>query len=183
MRNYQYIQYVSKVNVDSHAPSVTIKASSRREGHIRTHPLTDELIRYRDRELPSSRQAAIEAHLSDCDSCRSDLGLMREALDEVRPESSVPSAPPIWEVICSSIREWETSKGQTDLSAEAVKGRVAREIAGFLGSEATSKVLGIVSDSNHNLLSVVESVLGDFLGRGAAAILVNQVVETAIVKQ
>jgi hypothetical protein len=88
----------------------------------------------------------------------------------------------MWEGVQSKIRQWKASQSKPELSAEAVRRRVADQVGLFLGSQATRKVLEPASPNNQNLLSLLEPVLAEFLGSGAAAALVNHVIDTAIVK-
>jgi hypothetical protein len=132
------------------------------------------------------RVPALEAHLNKCDCCRLDLHQLGAALAEVRrlsvqiaPEASLSG---IWEGIRQRIGAWETTRRDPEQSDEAVRGRVAKQIAPFLGNGAALKVLEPMRGGNQHLLATVEEVLGEFLGPRAAAALVNRVVDTAIVK-
>jgi hypothetical protein len=81
----------------------------------------------------------------------------------------------------SNVGGWESRRGD-ERSQEAVRNRIAGQVGQFLGSRAARKVLEPVAPNNHNLFSIVEPVLSEFLGRSAAAALVDHVVESAIVK-
>jgi hypothetical protein len=111
---------------------------------------------------------------------------IRTALVEVRRQSAAVSPegslPGIWEGIRQRISAWETTRGNPEQSDEAVRNRVAKQIAPFLGNVAGLRVLGRVRRNNQDLLSTVEGVLGEFLGHGAAAALVSRVVDAALVK-
>ena len=124
----------------------------------------------------------MQVHLDNCEACRSDFHLIHRALLEVRRESDLPKTAAMWEGVQSKIRQWKASQSNPELSAEAVRGRVADQVGLFLGSQATRKVLEPASPNNQNLLSLLEPVLAEFLGSGAAAALVNHVIDTAIVK-
>jgi hypothetical protein len=83
--------------------------------------------------------------------------------------------------IRSRVRGWN-SRREHELDPETVRQLVASRIGPFMGSRAARKVLESVAPNNQNLFAVVEPVLGEFLGRSAAASLVDHVVESAIVK-
>jgi anti-sigma factor RsiW len=150
------------------------------------HPDIETLVRYRDEELAPNLVTVVEAHLAKCDSCRLDFHRLRAALTEVRrlsaqvcPEGSLAG---IWEGIRQRIGAWETTRRNPEQSDEAVRNRVARQIAPFLGNAAALRVLEPVRGNHQHLLSTVEGVLSEFLGPGAAAVLVNRVIDSAIVK-
>jgi len=63
--------------------------------------LEQDLVLYLYDELPSSRRAAVDDHLSGCDRCRSEVGVYRQtlgAVDRARiPQVAASAAPPDWE--------------------------------------------------------------------------------------
>jgi hypothetical protein len=124
----------------------------------------------------------VEAHLESCDSCRADLHLLRDALDQVRRESAPQKTDAVWSIVQSRIRQWEEGEPEAGARAQDVRKQVAHQIGLLLGSHAASRVLAPVSPNNQNLFSVVEPLLGEFLGPAAAAALVNRVVDSTIVK-
>lgn len=92
-----------------------------------------------------------------------------------------PDVPPAGEML-ARIRRWQAGQNEGVTGAQALKQRVAGEIAPYLGNRASSAVLQRVTGEGENLLSVVETVLAAFLGRSAAAPLVNHVVDRAIMR-
>jgi hypothetical protein len=139
-------------------------------------------VLYRDDELSSNVRQTIEAHLNECVGCRSDYELIRNALLEVQRECDAPKPTAMWEGVQAKIRQWKAAQSQAELGAAAVRGRVTRQAGLFLGDLAAHRVLQPASPDNHDLLSILEPVLADFLGSGAAAALMHRVVDTAIVK-
>jgi len=128
----------------------------------------------------------VEAHLAECDSCRLNLDRLRSALEEVQ-QISAPVSPDsqlagIWEGVRQRIRAWERSRCHPEHKDAAVRERVARQIEPFLGTRAADKVIEPDPVNNRGMLGNVETVLEEFLGHGAAASIVNHVVDAAIVK-
>jgi anti-sigma factor RsiW len=145
------------------------------------HPDIATLLQYRDGELPSDGRLAIEAHLRECHSCRADFQHLRAAVTEPPRKTDAGLTASILDSVRSKLRGRESRRDQ-ELSPEEVRKRVAGQVGRFLGCRGARKILEPVSPNNQDLLSVVEPVLGEFLGRSAAAALVDCVVETAIVK-
>ncbi len=111
----------------------------------------------------------MEAHLLECADCRLEYQRLRPA-----PEPD----PAMLTGLMTNIQRWEAAAGQPERSNQAVKRRVTSDIEPYLGSAAAGQVLGPAT--GENLLSPVESALAVFLGRSAAASLVNNVVDHAI---
>jgi len=83
--------------------------------------------------------------------------------------------------IQNRIRTWEARRSADGWGA-AAKERTAREIGPFLGNNGARILLRPVSDNGCNLLSTIEPLLANFLGKRAASELVSRVVEVAIVR-
>jgi hypothetical protein len=81
----------------------------------------------------------------------------------------------------AGIRRWTERRQQEDPDARIVKGRVAEEISGYLGTGATGRILEPVTEST-KLFPAVEPVLAIFLGCRAAGRLIQRVIDTAIVR-
>jgi hypothetical protein len=145
------------------------------------HPDITTLVRYRDGGLDSRQRVALESHLGGCHTCRTDLGLLRAALTGAPKEAKSGMTQTILDRVRSKVCGWESRQSQ-ELSQEAVRDRIAGQLGQFLGTRAARKVLEPVAPNNHNLFSIVEPVLSEFLGPGAAASLVDHVVESSIVK-
>jgi len=141
------------------------------------HPDLSVLIRCRDGILPPEREAAIRIHLAGCRSCLADY----RRLCRPPAEPTHPPDPRLLARIRSSIRNWEAQRSAAGWG-EAVKFRTAREIGPFLGNNGARILLRPVSDDGCNLLSTIEPVLGEFLGKRAASELVSRVVEAAIMR-
>lgn len=83
--------------------------------------------------------------------------------------------------IRGAIGEWHARQSR-ESSLPAVKGRVGREIAPYLGPRASGRILGTVSESADNLLSTVGGVMSLFLGKRAANRFLDHVVEDILVR-
>jgi len=83
--------------------------------------------------------------------------------------------------IRAAMHQWDAQRSSPEWTGEALKIRVAQVIEPYLGEEGTRAVLLHVEDNGCNLLNTLEGVLADFLGKRAAAELVNQVVDEALV--
>ena len=141
------------------------------------HPGIDDLLRYRFEELSPARQKAVAAHLNSCDACRLELHRLCVASDAV----STPGAADPRELI-SRVRAWQAAPATADRTGEALKRRVAVEIAPYVGSRAADSILQPVAEDGRNLVSSVSPLLTMFLGRRASEHLVSHVVEHAIVR-
>jgi hypothetical protein len=82
--------------------------------------------------------------------------------------------------IRAAMHQWDAQRSSPEWTGEALKIRVAQVIEPYLGEEGARTVLLKVEDNGCNLLSTLEGVLADFLGKRAAAELVNQVVDEAL---
>jgi len=140
------------------------------------------LVRYRDGELSPKSHQAVEAHLAGCDSCRLDFRLVRAALPQVWGTEARAEIAGILQGVQLKIHQWEAGQSKPESGAEAVRSRVAHQVGLFLGHQAARKILEPVSLDNQNLLSVVERVLGEFLGPRATASVVNDFVSATLVK-
>ncbi len=140
------------------------------EPHI--HANTESLIRFRDGELAEGERKPLEAHLSQCARCRAEYQRLSVVPDGPEPDGAMFSG------LLANIERWEAAEWQPERNGSAVKQRVTSDIEPYLGSVATGQVLAPVS--GENLLTPVESVLTVFLGKRAAALLVNDVVDHAI---
>jgi len=76
----------------------------------------------------------------------------------------------------------EDSARESGCTGEQVKGRVASEIAPYLGSMATQSVLQPITDTSQNLHSSIEPVLALFLGGRAASRLIRHVEDAALIR-
>jgi hypothetical protein len=94
-----------------------------------------------------------------------------------KSKSKVPSL----EATLAGIRRWTERRQQDDPDARVVKGRIAAEIAGYLGPDATGQILQPVTESAR-LFPAIEPVLSIFLGCRAAKRLIQRVIDTAIVR-
>jgi hypothetical protein len=111
---------------------------------------------------------------------------LQAVLSDVRPEPPATSSGShpagIWEALRQRIAAWEQRRLDPEHNDAAVRQRVARQIEPFVGSAAALKIIEPAGSESGPLLNRVEVVLGEFLGRGAAASIVNRTVDDAIVK-
>jgi len=152
------------------------------EDRIQFHSDISTLVRFRGGERSSHSNDAARVHSANYDTCRSDSQQRNGTLLAVRRDGDPSQTAATWAGIHSRIQQWKASHASLERRAEAERSLVASQVSAFLGIRATRRVLEPVYPDNHNLLSLLEPVLGEFLGRGAAATLVNHVVDTAIVK-
>jgi len=85
--------------------------------------------------------------------------------------------------LMADIVRWQAARSHPDRNGDAMRRRVASELAPFLGPEVADRVLRRVDASGEDLLSAIEPVLALFLGHQAASLLVSHVVDGALVKQ
>jgi anti-sigma factor ChrR (cupin superfamily) len=147
-------------------------------GHLSVaHPGIADLFRYRFGELSPPQEKAVAAHLSACDACRLELHRLSAASDAVPAPGAADQRK-----LMSRLRAWQAGPATADRTGEALKRRVALEIAPYVGSRAADSILQPVVEDGRNLLSSVSPLLTMFLGRRATEHLVSHVVEHAIVR-
>jgi anti-sigma factor RsiW len=137
------------------------------------HPDIDVLLPYADGDLPPEQARDLVKHLDKCADCRLEVDRLRASAQVERP--SAPPAPNI----LAGIRQWAARR--TPAHEAAVKLRMAAELDPYLGAAGTANVLGR-SAPGVNLLSVIQPVLTDFLGRRAVERLVDRIVENTIMR-
>ena len=114
----------------------------------------------------------MEAHLLQSAECRAKYQRLRLPPDGPQPDRAMYSG------LLANIERWEAAEWEPEHNSSEVKQRVTSDIAPYLGSIATDQVLAPVSGENP--LLPAELVLGVFLGKRAASLLVNDVVDHAI---
>jgi len=92
------------------------------------------------------------------------------------------SAAPAPAGILAKARQWTEQHHREDPAGAAVRARVAREIAPYLGEQTSASILQTASLAGQPVLSAIEPVLELFLGCRAARSLVNAFVDRAIVR-
>jgi hypothetical protein len=117
--------------------------------------------------------------LNLCDECRLELHRLRYAVG-CAPEPELDDS--VLARLRDAMEAWERSQQQSSRNGSHVKLRVATEIAPFLGPQATNAILKTVTETDDNLLSTLEPVLGLFLGNRAASRLVGHVVDSALIR-
>ena len=95
--------------------------------------------------------------------------------------AGTPAASDLQDLL-TRVRAWESGAVRAERTGDALKQRVAGEIAPYLGKHATHSILQPVVEDGRNLLSSLSPLLTMFLGRRAAEHLVSHVVEHAIVR-
>ena len=111
-------------------------------------------------------------HLEQCAECNN--ALVRLAGTADRP---VGEASELLARIESQMHDW------TPLAVgPSVRRRVIREIAPYLGTRASARLLSGVEQDGANLLSTVEPMLALFLGSRAASRLVDHMVDTVLMR-
>jgi anti-sigma factor RsiW len=143
------------------------------------HPDIGALVRYRDGELAPKTAAMVEAHVQGCASCRQDLERLDVAMAAVG-DAEVIGAEPVelstLELAAAAMRRLKAGRSP---EPDAMRESVAHGVGEFLGDHAARHVLEPVSGDNRDLLSTVEPMFREFLGPGAAAALVNHMVDLA----
>ena len=137
------------------------------------HPDIDVLLPYADGNLPPAQARDLAKHLNQCADCRQEVDRLRASARAER--RTAPQTPNI----LTGIRQWAARR--TPAYEEAVKLRMAAELDPYLGAAGAATVLDR-SAPGGNLLSVIQPVLSDFLGRRAVERLVDRIVENAIMR-
>lgn len=135
------------------------------------------LSRFRDADLTPQQESGIWSHLKECDTCRFEYRSLCDAAGIARSDAS-PS-PQMLTGLLGEMRRWKATHA---LTGDALKRRVLKEVAPFLGHRAAGKIMQPVAEDCHNLLSIIEPVLAQFLGNRAASELVSHIVDVAIVR-
>jgi hypothetical protein len=143
------------------------------------HPDIAALASLYFEELPVPEARSVTQHLSGCAPCRQEFERFRASVDgAVEGESSVAAD---CDRLLNRLREWETTTADSGLQGEALKRRIAEELAPYLGKAGADALLQPVDDDGGDLLTKVTPLLTMFLGRKAAGKLVSRVVEKTIV--
>ncbi|PWU09697.1 MAG: hypothetical protein C5B51_05885 [Terriglobia bacterium] len=140
------------------------------------HPDLEALLQYLDGDLPAQQNEAVAAHLHVCSQCRMDEQRLRDARAETKIGRREAST------FRENLRKWEAARLQLDAHGDVLKLRVVSELAPYVGAAAAKRILRAVEDSGENLLSTIEPVLGLFLGKSAAASLVNRIIDRVIMR-
>lgn len=127
--------------------------------------------------MPPARKRQWEEHLRTCPVCAARRARMQEASGA----DADGAAGEMLSRIRGAIGQWSARRARED-NIPAVKGRVAAEIAPYLGPRASGWILEAVSESADNLLSKVGPVMALFLGERAASRFVDHVVEDVLVR-
>ena len=139
------------------------------------HPELDVLLQYADGELDAAESQKVDKHLDECAECRLEVARLRHST------VCEPPSPVAAEMLLAGIRDWTVNAPRPE--GNDLKQRVAGAINTYLGSDATAVLLHRVSDQNNDLLSAIEPVLADFLGRRAAAKLIDRTVDHIIMRR
>ena len=146
------------------------------------HPDIEILVLFRDGELESDTAATLSCHISKCDACRLELQRLQRVLAEADRLSAVKAEPETFDRVLTTIRHWEADTSAVESLTSTIRGRVAECVAAFFGNAAARAILDPVPEDGRNLLSTAEYTLGEFLGHKAAAALINQALDTPIVR-
>jgi len=112
------------------------------------HP-HDILAEYVDGALPPAERAGVEAHLSECASCRGEVELAREAVAALR---IVPELPAPFGVAKRAVRDVRRGRG----------GRLAWQLAGAAAAAAVVAVAFIALEApNRQEQAAIEGAAGD----------------------
>jgi anti-sigma factor RsiW len=138
------------------------------------HPDIDVLLSYADGQLSPTDVRKLEKHLEECGECRLEARRIRASAIPGPPTSAAS------EDVLAGIRNWSAKRSQGQ--DPGIKERVAAELDPYLGAAGSAAVMGRVSADGEHLLSAVEDVLTDFLGRRAVGALVDRIVEHTIMR-
>ena len=100
------------------------------------HPGIADLLRYRFGEVNPPREKAVAAHLSACDACRLELHRLSAASAAVPSPGAADQRK-----LMSRLRAWQAAPATAERTGEALKRRVALEIAPYVGSRAADSIL------------------------------------------
>lgn len=128
--------------------------------------------------MPPARRQEWEDHLRVCPECAAVCARMREA---EAADADDAASNEMLSRIRGAIGQWNVRQSREN-SIPAVKGRVADELAPYLGPRASGRILCAVSESADNLLSTVGEVMSLFLGKRAGGRFVDHVVEDILVR-
>jgi anti-sigma factor RsiW len=137
------------------------------------HPGLDLLLSYTDAELSPAESRKVERHLDECAECRLEVRRLRVS-NSPHPHMAVPA-----DNLVQEIRHW--SAHCSPAQDRGIKERIGAEIDPYLGAGGSSRVLNRIS-ADGALLSEIEGVLTDFVGRRAVGPLVDSIVEHAIMR-
>jgi anti-sigma factor RsiW len=87
------------------------------------HQWTDRLSEYLDDELDAAARSAVEAHLRECEQCRSDLRQLEAVVARARALTDRPPAVDLWPAIAQ--RLGTGGESVTDLTQRRARRRIA----------------------------------------------------------
>ena len=143
------------------------------------HPTSRTLLAFLDGELPSDERFEIQAHVSDCHTCRDELDAMETDLDwflvleaasrRVEP----PASPSGLNRVLAATRVWQASCAEAAAAEEekrrATEQRAERALEVFFGPKVAAAM------RNQGETEGAESLLATFLGRRAADALIKDI--------
>lgn len=141
------------------------------------HPEFRLLIRFVDGEASRREARTVQKHLETCPDCRAEVDRLRRTMEII---DQYP-VPPVGDVL-ARMREW-LDRRSGHPAANSRRQVVVAAIQPFLGANGAQTVIGRVSPGDADLISTVEPVLADFLGRRTAQILVDGIIDVAITRR
>jgi len=129
-------------------------------------------------ELADNRARRMKQHLAGCSACRPVFERLQGSMEDGEP---LPTKPVDSSRLLTRIRAWDTNGDRSGHHGAALKGRIAVELAPYVGRAGADTLLRPVQDDGRDLLSTVAPFLAMFLGRRAAGIIITRVVEKTIV--
>src|SRR5213080_5389190 len=103
---------------------------------------TDRLSEYIDGTLAKTERGALEAHLADCEACRTTLDELRRVVARARALDDRPPASDLWPAIAEQIGVSSGAHRVVSLAAHRTRRRVSLTVAQLAAAAAVLLLLG-----------------------------------------
>ena len=138
----------------------------------------DTLVSLQFGGLSNHQARAIERHLVRCYACSLAFERLKASVEDGKPDQTAAADTG---TLLTKIRTWDSNRVRDGRHGEALKSRIAAELAPYVGKSGADALLCRVQDDGHDLLSAVSPLLVMFLGQRATNIIVSRLVEKTIV--
>src|SRR4051794_20291354 len=125
------------------------------------HPDIEILISLQFGELSADRARGLKRHLAGCSACSLAFKRLQASVEGGEPDQTPPADAG---TLFSKIRTWDSNRVRDGHHGEALKRRIASELAPYVGQNGADTLVSPVQDDGRDLLAAVAPLLVLFLG-------------------